>query len=145
GVDNVENSGGNDQIYAQEGEDTITIGQYADRGNTSNVVVNVVVSDVQGVTIDPNASDAFRQRVEADLDLMRASPMGQQLLADLQDAADNSGNTVTLTELQNEQNGFAAFGSNWQDAFATSSGPGAGTDSTVSFNPSFHTDPSGND
>ena len=143
GTDSVENSGGSDTVYAQEGEDTVTIGQYADTRTTSNVVVNVVVSNVQGVTVDPNASDAFRQRVEADLDLMRASPMGQQLLADLQEAADDHGNTVTLTELQNEQNGFAAFGSNWQDAFATASGPGTGTDSTVSFNPSFHTDPAG--
>lgn len=144
GIDSVENSGGRDQVYAQQAEDTITIGQYADDGTTSNVVVNVVVSDVEGVTIDPTASGAFRQRVEADLDLMRASPVGQQLLADLQDAADNRGNAVMITELQNEENGFAAPvpapGQNWQDIYATSSGPGAGTDATVVFNPSFHAD-----
>jgi len=144
GVDSVENSGGRDTIYAQQGEDTVTIGQYADDGTTSNVVVNVVVSDVEGVTIDPNASGAFRQRVEADLDLMRASPLGQQLLADLQDAADNRGNAVMITELQNEENGFAAPvpapGQDWRDIYATPTGPGAGTDATVSFNPSFHVD-----
>lgn len=137
GVDSVVNGGGTDQVYAQQDEDSVTIGQYADTGTTSNVVVNVVVSDVQGVTVDPNASDAFRQRVEADLDLMRASPAGQQLLADLQAAADDHGNTVTLTELQNEQNGFA---SGRGDVFASASGPGTGGDVTVSFNPSFHTD-----
>jgi len=145
GTDHVENSGGRDKVYAQDGEDTVTIGQFADTGTTSNVVVNVVVSNVQGVTVDPDASDAFRQRVEADLDLMRASPMGQQLLADLQAAADDRGNTVTLTELQNEQNGFAApIGPNERatigDRFATPQGPGAGVDSVVVFNPSFHVD-----
>jgi len=144
GTDTVVNSGGNDKVYAQEGEDTVTIGQYADDGTTSNVVVNVVVSDVQGVTVDPNASGAFRQRVEADLDHMRASPLAQQLLAGLQDAADNRGNSVVLTELQNEENGFAApepaAGQDWHDIYATASGPGRGTDATVMFNPSFHVD-----
>lgn len=140
GTDNVENSGGKDQVYAQQGEDTITIGQYADTGTTSNVVVNVVVSNAQGVTVDPNSSSAFQQRVNADLDMLRASPNGQQLLAALE-ASGHGGNPTTITELQNEQNGFAAPGANWQDGYATATGPGSGTSSTVYYNPTFHTDP----
>src|SRR5690606_19918586 len=79
-----------------------------------------------------------------DLDHMRASPLAQQLLAGLQDAADNRGNAVVLTELQNEENGFAApepaAGQDWRDIYSTANGPGKGTDATVMFNPSFHGD-----
>src|SRR5690606_16944232 len=120
--DSVENSGGSDTIYAQDGEDTVTIGQYADKGTTSNTVVNVVVSDVQSVTIDPNASDAFRQRVQADIDMLNASPVGTQLFADI----DASGYSVVISETT-DQNGYASY-TNPNDRFATTSGPGPGTD-----------------
>ena len=134
GADSVENSAGKDKIYAQQGEDTITIGQYADKGTTSNVVVNVVVSDVQNVTIDPNASDAFRQRVQADIDMINASPVGTQLFADI----DASGHTVVLSEIT-DQNGYTSY-TNGNDRFATPDGPGPGTDAQIGYNPSFHTD-----
>lgn len=141
GADTVINGGGTDTVYAQTAEDSVTIGQYADTGSTSNVVVNVVVSNVQGVTVDSGSSAAFQQRVNADLDMLRASPSGQQLLTALE-VSGHTGNPTTIRELQNEQNGFAAPGSNWQDGYATASGPGSGTSSTVYYNPGFHTDPS---
>ena len=139
GKDSIENTSGKDTVYAEKG-DHVTIGKYADK-SASNVVVNVVVSNVQGVTVE--GSDAFRQRTEADIDLMRASPSGQQLLTSLE-GANHRGNTVVIRELQDENNGFAAPvrnpGGSFNDRFATAKGPGAGTDAEVYINPTFHTD-----
>lgn len=133
GNDSIVSHGGTDTVYAQAdtGEDTVTISEYAAEG-TTNTVVNVVVSKSTGATVE--GSDAFVQRVEADLDMMRASPLGQQLFADL----DASGRSVVITETT-DQNGYAGY-SNPGDRFATPTGPGPGTDVEIGYNPSFHTD-----
>lgn len=132
GTDTVENSGGSDTVYGQAGEDTVSVGQHAQPG-ASNTVVNVVVSDVRAVTVE--GSDAFRQRVEADIEMMRASPLGQQLLTDL----DNSGRSVVIRETT-DQNGYAGY-TNPNDRFVRPDGQrGPGTDVQIGYNPSFHND-----
>lgn len=131
GVDTVENGAGTDTVYAQQIGDRISAATGA-----SNTVVNVeIASDagLKGVTVE--GSSGFRQRVEAELDFLRASPNGQRMLAEF-DAASARGNTVTIKELANEQNGFAQTFSN--DADIANGKAGRGGDVTISYNPSFH-------
>lgn len=131
GNDIVENTGGNDTIHAQQASDTISAATGA-----SNTVINVEISNAKGVTVE--GSDSFRQRVEAEIEFLRSSASGQQMLAELDKAAAGKGNTVIIRELSNEQNGFAQTFSN--DADIVNGRPGKGGDVVINFNPSFHLD-----
>lgn len=142
GADTVNNTSGRDKVYAQTGVDNITAVTGA-----RNDVVNVDMTQTTGSSVTVTGSDAFRQRVEADLEMMRGSPNGRQMLDALDRAADpvnGKGNSVTINELQNETNGFAspvtpnAFLQTNPTTGVTTAG--AGTNATVSLNPSFHSD-----
>lgn len=132
GTDTVDNAAGADTVYAQPTTDTIGAADGA-----RNTVVNVVLTGTpgtQGVRVE--GSDAFRQRVEADIEMLRSSPNGRQMLAEF-DAAAADGNTVTIRELANEQNGFAqTLGRG--NAEITNGRAGEGSDVIISYNPSFH-------
>ncbi|MGO1070036.1 M91 family zinc metallopeptidase [Lysobacter sp. CA199] len=128
GKDTVDNQSGNDDVYAQTAADLISAATGA-----KNTVINVEISASKGVTIE--GSDAFKQRVGAEIDFLRSSPNGQQMLAEFDKAAAR-GNTVTIKELSNEQNGYAQTFSN--DADIVNGKPGQGGDVQISYNPSFH-------
>ena len=141
GADTVDNQSGRDRVYGQTGEDTIT----AARG-ARNDVVDVGMTAQVGTSIVVQGSDEFRQRVEADLDMLRSSPAGRQMLAELDRIADptnGNGNRVTITELQNITNGTATpvtpnvFMQQQADGTVVA---GAGENATVAYNPSFHSD-----
>src|SRR5690606_41253129 len=79
----------------------------AANGNAATHAVNVVLSSEAGLKgVRLEGSESFVQRVEADLEMLRASPNGQQMLAEFDKAAAN-GNIVTIRELQNVDNGYA--------------------------------------
>ncbi|MGH8079801.1 MAG: M91 family zinc metallopeptidase, partial [Lysobacter sp.] len=128
GKDTVDNQSGNDTVYAQTAADLINAATGA-----KNTVINVEISASKGVTIE--GSDAFKQRVGAEIDFLRSSPNGQQMLAEFDKAAAR-GNTVTIKELANEQNGYAQTFSN--DADIVNGKPGKGGDVQINYNPSFH-------
>lgn len=130
GRDTVDNQAGNDSVYAQRAVDLINAASGA-----RNTVINVEIGAAKGVSIE--GSDAFRQRVGAEIDFLRSSPNGQRMLAEF-DRAAARGNTVTIKELANEQNGYAQTFSN--DADIVAGKPGAGGDVQISYNPSFHMD-----
>ncbi|MFP3814039.1 M91 family zinc metallopeptidase, partial [Bacillus sp. SIMBA_005] len=75
----------------------------------------------RGVSVE--GSDAFVQRMESELNFLRSSPAGQQMLAEFDKAAEAKGNVVTIKELSNEQNGYAQTFSN--DADIINGRPGA--------------------
>ena len=130
GTDVISNSAGKDVVYAQSGTDRIS----AARG-ASNTVVNVDLTGTPGsVGVRVEGSDAFRQRVESDIEFLRSSPNGRGMLAEF-DAAAARGNTVTIRELANEQNGFA---SSRGDEIDSRGRPGAGSDVDIAYNPTFH-------
>ena len=137
GKDTVEGVTTADKVYGQTAVDAINFAQ-GQRDN-GQVVVNVEINNklgTQGVKVE--GSDAFRQRVEAEIDFLRASPNGQQMLAQFDKAAAN-GNTVTIKELANEQNGYAqTLGRG--DAEISNGKAGEGSDVQISYNPSFHMD-----
>ncbi len=129
GSDTVSNSAGSDTVYAQATSDRVSAADGA-----RNTVVNIELSGTpgsQGVSVQ--GSDAFRQRVEADIEFLRSSPNGQQMLAEF-DAAAAQGNTVTIVELQNEQNGFASS----SGGEIVNGRPSPGSDVTIAYNPAFH-------
>ncbi|ALN89881.1 M91 family zinc metallopeptidase [Lysobacter gummosus] len=128
GKDTVDNQSGTDTVYAQTAADLINAA-----GGARNTVINVEISSSKGVSIE--GSDAFKQRVGAEIDFLRSSPNGQQMLAEFDKAAAR-GNTVTIKELANEQNGYAQTFSN--DADIVNGKPGKGGDVQISYNPSFH-------
>ncbi len=129
GRDNIEGGGGRDTAYRQD-EDTVS-GVAQD--------VRVEVSDAaQYIRIE--GSPEFQERVRADLDMMRASPVGQQMLAELDDihrdtaaiAADwpvlggiaYQGNPLTIVETTGGNT--ASYSTNWH----------LGEDYKIEYNPS---------
>lgn len=130
GDDRVVNAGASDVIHAQS-TDRVS-------GNDSVRVVNIEIDPALGQSIRIEGSPEFRERVMADLDFLRSSPNGQQMLAELDRAAGN-GNTVTLRELENENNGFATESrpGTWRDTEIRNGQAGAGGDTDIVYNPSF--------
>lgn len=130
GVDTVDAAAG-DTVYAQTVNDVINAAS-----GTAPTVVNVELGTARGVTVE--GSEAFRQRVGAEIEFLRSSPNGQRMLAEF-DAAAANGNTVTIRELANEQNGYAqTLGRG--NAEISNGRPGEGSDVVISYNPSFHMD-----
>lgn len=134
GTDAVEGATTGDTIHA-EGIDAVRFA--AGQRDNGQVVVNVEIDaslGTRGVTVE--GSPAFRQRVEAELEFLRSSPVGQKMLAEFDKAA-LQGNTVTIRELANEENGYAqTLGRG--DAEIRNGRAGEGSDVIISYNPSFH-------
>ncbi|MFD5180752.1 M91 family zinc metallopeptidase [Nocardia sp. NPDC058379] len=125
GTDSVGNDGGNDTIYAQDGEDSVS----AAGQNGTNNVVNVVLSDIpDNVTV--TGSPEFQERVRADLEFMRSSPTGQQMLAGLGETP----HSVTIIEGAAGTDSARATDPAAADLGADGK-PGAGTSSTITYNP----------
>lgn len=150
---------GNDRIVAGEGKSTIYTGAgddvvdnagveatvHAEVGDLINsatgakpTVINVAIDASLGHTIRLEGSEGFVQRIQAELDFLRASPVGQQMLAEFDKAAEVKGNVVTIKELANEHNGYAQTFS--RDADIVNGRAGAGGNVDIVYNPTFHMD-----
>lgn len=132
GNDTVDGAGAQDTVYAQA-SDLINA-----MGGARPTVINVEIDANAGHSVKVEGSDGFRQRVEAEVEFLKASPNGQQMLAEFDKAAEAKGNSVTIKELANEQNGYAQTFSN--DADIVNGRAGAGGNVDISYNPSFHMD-----
>jgi Ca2+-binding RTX toxin-like protein len=113
GDDTLKGGDGDDVIYAGQGKDTISgeAGKnkiFAQKDDTieknskgvTNTVVTVELKDTPGgtkVVIDSAASDEFKERVEADLEMLRSSTLGRKMLTGLE----KSGQTVTIRQSSN--------------------------------------------
>lgn len=133
GGDTIEGAHAQTTVYSQVGD--IVSAATGARPTVVNVEIDNTVGD-RGVRVQ--GSEAFVQRMQSELDFLRASPNGQQMMAEFDRAAEAKGNTVTIRELSNEDNGYAQTFSN--DADIVNGRPGAGGDVTISYNPSFHMD-----
>src|SRR3546814_866762 len=147
GDDNITASGNGDRVYTGGGTNTVgNLGaeglaysagvgdKLTGTGTADPNVVNVVLNSDAGLKgVKLEGSEAFVQRVEADLEMLRASPNGQQMLAEFDKAAAN-GNIVTIRELQNVDNGYAqrVRGSDIRNGQPGNSGP-----VDISYNPAF--------
>lgn len=155
GDDVLHAASGASSIYAGAGKDTIegagdrtTV--YAEIGDLINAatgarptVVNVEIDPQAGSSLKVEGSDAFVQRVQAEIDFLRSSPNGQRMLGEFDATAAARGNTVTIKELANEHNGYAMPAdpnATWPDVQITNGVAGRGVDTDIRYNPSFHMD-----
>lgn len=136
-----------DIAYAQRGEDTVA------RGTN---LVNVELTGTPGSrALRIVGSPEFVERVEQDIEFLRSSPDGRQMLDAFDGAYDRSrsplrdlpfighlfrdGNTVTIQELAEEDNGFADWSrrtTGGPHPFLDASGnPGSSDNATISYNP----------
>src|SRR6185436_5286526 len=118
GTDNIQGGSGSDTSYSQDDDTNV--------GNEK--VVNVELTNVGGF-IKVEGSPEFVERVTADIDFMRSSPRGQEMLASLQAKHDEGWifkDTLTIHEYK-ERNSTAPWDtSRWH-----------GQQAEVNFNPSL--------
>ncbi|MGJ4804922.1 M91 family zinc metallopeptidase [Luteimonas sp. SDU82] len=153
GDDTIHAASGASSIYAGAGQDTIegagnrsTV--YAEIGDVINAatgarptVVNVEIDPQAGSSVRIEGSEAFVQRVQAEIDFLRSSPNGQRMLAEFDATAASKGNVVTIKELSNEHNGYAMPANDdatWPDVQITNGVAGPGVQTDIRYNPSFH-------
>jgi len=123
--DTVHGGSGADVMYGGHGTDTLQGGTGSDTAylqaedaGTAEHEVYVDVSDA-GSFIRVEGSPEFVARVEADLDMLRSSPTGQEMLAGLEKAHDDSdgwfrdGDGLRITELVGQDNGLARRDTSW--------------------------------
>ena len=139
GDDTVGGQGGDDVVYAGSGTDRVT-DQHGDntvyaqtddtvdgvRGDGTNAVITVDLSGLPGdAALRIEGSDRFQQRMLADLETLRSSPTGREMLLALDDiheetkaiAADwpvlggiaYQGDTVVLREYEGNDNSSASY------------------------------------
>ncbi|MEU1982437.1 M91 family zinc metallopeptidase [Nocardia sp. NPDC019395] len=103
---------GSDATYGGTDED-ISYEESGDRsyGDTETTVTVQISNDARFIEIE--GSPEFVARTEADLDMLRSSPTGQQMLAELERAHDDSGilgigqENLTITEYHRSDNSWA--------------------------------------
>src|SRR5262249_11395107 len=104
GDDSLSGGAGNDVLYAGREHDRVDGGTghdtgYLESGDTSSRIeqnVTVQIKDL-GATISVEGTPEFKARVEADLEMLRSSPDGQEMLGDL-DQSNAAGHTLTVRE-----------------------------------------------
>lgn len=106
--DTIRGESGDDVSYAGRGDDTTYGGtgtdtSHAESGDTDHDVEQRVTVEIPDTTyfLNIEGSPEFVARVEADIEMLRSSPAGQEMLANLQHNHDDSGflgfNKDTLT------------------------------------------------
>lgn len=134
GADEIYGDDGNNKIFSQA-DDTVQKSE----GGTNNTVVTVVLSgNPGGTSVVVNGTDEFKERVEADLEMLRSSPVGRQMLEGYDDANRNDGVTVTINETTANK-GSASWNSSGTNPNLdpATGGRGTPTDATINYNPSY--------
>ena len=138
GDDVIYGGAGKDVVYGEKGKNKI-FSQKDDTDDSKtkgvkNTVVTVDLTKAIGIKIVVNGSDEFKERIEADLEMLRGSQVGRQML----EGFDDSGHTVTIEEFA-EQNG-KAFPANGIDTHLDpkTGKPGKTDDAKFLINPSFY-------
>lgn len=147
GDDKLYGGNGNDVLYAGAGKDTV-FGQTGDnkifsqsedtveanRTGVNNTVVEVDMTAAIGSSVVINGTDEFKERIQQDLDMLRSSPIGRQML----EGFDETGHTVTIQEFD-QQNGTASPTNGIDTSFDTANQrPGRTDDATFNINPDFY-------
>ena len=142
--DNITTGNGNNIIFGGLGNDTINAknssGKIFDdnEGNINAPKMEVNTQDKNSVanlgkSVSVDGTEDFQMRVESDIESLKMLKTGQKLLSEL----DNSGHTVNIEQI-NDKNGYATPKGRGYATFIKDSGErGAGTDTTISYNPSF--------
>lgn len=122
--DRLYGGGGADRLYAGLGADRTYGGtgadtSYAERGDHHDGTERVVTIEIRdlGMDIRIEGSAEFQERVQADLDMLRASPAGQEMLAELDAiyASGDGGDDRSLTIVEDTRN--HAWSTTWREGF----------------------------
>jgi Ca2+-binding RTX toxin-like protein len=149
---------GTDEIFGGDGDDKVRAekADFVDGGAGKNSTLRSEVNENLGSsirysnnldkdgdtvvdgTLNSAEYDAFKDRVEDDIDLMRATPNGQKLLG----AFDRSGHSVTVQRIDVDDNAYADWASRTtggpQPFLDASGNPGTGQDVTIGYNPNIN-------
>ncbi|ONH56480.1 hemolysin [Pseudomonas cedrina subsp. cedrina] len=90
GSDTVWANGSKARIYAKGGDRLL--------GTEHSTITRQAPSDAGRKAFKIQGTDAFKQRVEDDLELLRASPAGRKMLEEMDNAAQNNGAPVTIEQ-----------------------------------------------
>jgi Ca2+-binding RTX toxin-like protein len=147
GDDTLKGGDGDDVLYAGEGKDKLS----GEKGNNKifsqtddtddskkkgvkNTVVTVDLSKAIGSSITITGSDEFKERMEADIEMLRSSPIGRKML----EGIDKTSHTVTIEEWD-IQNGQASSRNGTGTRYNSITGTKGTTDDvTLKINPSFY-------
>ncbi len=102
GKDSIGGDSGNNKIYSQTDDSILK----SPKSGRNTVVTVELKGNPGGTSVLINGSAEFRERVEADLEMMRSSPVGRQMLEGFDDSFKKDKVTVTLQSLD-ELNGYA--------------------------------------
>ncbi|HEV2761743.1 MAG TPA: M91 family zinc metallopeptidase [Pyrinomonadaceae bacterium] len=124
-----------DEFYAQASADAVMDGD----GDAIYTVEIIAALGTTSVRVDPNSSAEFRERVEADLDMLRSSPVGIQMLRehDLAYARSRGHNSVTITQT-GDDNGYAEPLGDRRVELDERGNPGRGEAVRISYNPQWN-------
>ncbi len=149
GDDTLKGGEGDDVLYAGQGKDTVsgeagTNKIFAQKDDTieknskgvTNTVVTIDLSKAVGSNFVIKGSDEFKERVEADLEMMRSSKVGRDMLSSF----DSTKKTVTINETADgnsatwNDRGVTGKPQPWYDA--TNKKNGDAVDGIVNYNTS---------
>lgn len=100
GKDKLNGGTGDNKVYSQT-DDTVEASDA--KKNIKNTVVTVELKgNPGGTSINIQGSDAFRERMEADLEFLRSSPNGRAMLTAFDDAKTKSNVSVTIVEISDD-------------------------------------------
>jgi hypothetical protein len=134
GTDRVNGGTGRDTLFTQT--DDVRYGSKAQRaGDTVTTVdlnTNNAAGNVPGSSIVIEGDAAFQARVQSDLDALRSTPQGREMLT----ALDNSGHTTTIRLQTNAAQGNTAGATDGTNAWLKADGtPGSGSDAVINYYP----------
>ncbi|WP_177233538.1 M91 family zinc metallopeptidase [Stigmatella erecta] len=133
GKDRVNGGTGRDTLYTQTG-DTLSSSKKERLGDTVtkvNLDTRSRAGGVPGSSITVEGDAAFKARVQSDLDVLRSTPKGREMLL----ALDNSGHTTTVRQAPAAE-GNSAQPTDRPNAWLNPDGtPGTGSDAYINYNP----------
>lgn len=100
GKDKITGGAGNNKIYSQT-EDTVEASD-SKKGIKNTVVTVELKGNPGGTSVTVQGSDAFRERIEADLEFLRSSPNGRAMLTAFDDAKAKSNVSVKIVEISDD-------------------------------------------
>ena len=143
--DNITTGSGKNTIFGGLGIDTINAQKssgkiFDDDEGTINASKKMEVNTHDknsvanlGKSVSADGTDDFKMRVESDIEALKMLKTGQKFLSEI----DNSGHKVNINQID-DKNGYAEAKGTGFAAYIKDNGErGAGTDTTIGYNPSF--------
>ena len=145
GVDTISNMSGQDKVFRQGNQDDpkCRLVNPPEQGNAETIVNYVPANELGKSAITVEGSDDFKEKVNSDLEMLRCSSAGTKMLEHIDQAYTASkgffhpGHTITIKELQNEENAFASRASGDSAYLKTNGQAGSGTNAEIFVNPRF--------